>query len=718
MIPSQLARLGFRLVLVKRGEKIPLERDWQNAANYSHDDPKLLAHLKAGGNYGILCGRRGLIVVDFDSLEKYEEISKQLPPTLVVKTPRGYHHHFIVDKPVGQKFPFGDVKGEGGYVLGPGCVVNGKTYECVTTNPIAHSTLEKIQNILGVKENFQKVDYQAAFKGTAPGNRNDSLFKLACSLKTRGVEKPEVFAALKTANENNNPPLPEQELNLIVESAYKYQHTRKKTDEKTIIEKSFHIDEQHIYEEVNQNGKLMFARYDRNNKKIDYVDSIPISDEEIIVPQTGEEIAKEAILLPTHAEPYESTEALDEEIFQFTEKWLDVDYDSRVYLVLNIRFSWLYDKFNTLNYSRALGDTGTGKSRFLRVIGDISYKPMKIAGALTPAVIFRIIDKWKGTLVIDEADQKDSEATEAFIKIINCGYEKGMPVSRIDKENLNNIQFFDTYCPKVMSTRRAFQDKATEARCITTTMRETSRTDIPEVLTKKYFEETALLRNKLLYYRLTNYDIINPEAGMNINLSEFEPRLRQINRSFLGLFAHDEKLVNNFKIFLRDYQSRLIEERGSTPEGLIINSIALLVAKDYQLITLNLVAETVNEEYNPKYEVKSFNVGKKLRPFNISFISRKIDGKTLRILDLDDSHLKNNLSTLFKRYLINQDWGEVLDSKGYRVTGVTGVTQTAINIKTDNNAEKLQESTLTDSTVTPVTTVTDIFLSESDVEDI
>ena len=53
--------------------------------------------------------------------------------------------------------------------------------------------------------------------------------------------------------------------------------------------------------------------------------------------------------------------------------------------------SWCYDVLNTVPYLRALGDYGTGKSRFEDIIGGLCYKPMFTNGAITPAVIYRVL---------------------------------------------------------------------------------------------------------------------------------------------------------------------------------------------------------------------------------------------------------------------------------------------------------------------------------------
>lgn len=445
---------------------------------------------------------------------------------------------------------------------------------------------------------------------------------------------------------------------------------KKKKDSDT-IEKSFFVDDQYIYEQIFDKVHK-FCRCDRKTKEISYVYEIN-SEEGLIVPIPGEEVEKLVILLPKRAKAYNSVAELDAKIEAHIFKWLDVDPTYRRFATWNIRFSWLYDKFNTLNYTRALGDTGVGKSRFLNVLGDISYKPMKIAGALTSAPIFRIINKWKGTLCIDECDQKDSDEANAFIKIMNCGYERGMSIVRCDRDDPNKLNFFDVFCPKVVTTRTRFMDKATESRCMTKIMTQTSRKDIPDILTKKYEKEAEELREMLLYYRLQNYDIVDSEAGMDIDLSMYEPRLRQVNRSFLGLFCHDPKEVERFKEYLTEYQKEIIEERSESYEGGIVNAIANLVANAHPQITPTKIAEYINENIGGRYEAKAKGVASKARGLGFLFKREKIFGKTENHLYLKTKESLERFASIIERYVTDDDLLMRL-RKGDGVTTVTNVT--------------------------------------------
>jgi hypothetical protein len=111
-------------------------------------------------------------------------------------------------------------------------------------------------------------------------------------------------------------------------------------------------------------------------------------------------LSKGVIMFPSSAMDYGSEEELLEAIRTFIHKYLDVSENFEHIASYYVLFSWMFDKFNEVPYLRALGDFGTGKSRFLLTIGSLCYKPIFTGGATTTAPIFRIINEIKGTLIM------------------------------------------------------------------------------------------------------------------------------------------------------------------------------------------------------------------------------------------------------------------------------------------------------------------------------
>ena len=198
-----------------------------------------------------------LIVIDEDldedkGLNGYEEVSEweringALPATVQCITGRGgYHLYFQYDgndiKNRAGILDGVDVRGEGGYVIAPPSMhPNGTEYQWedapdeVTIAPI-DATVRKF--LFGENE---KTRAAADFKlpdRIQSGERNDTLFRLACSMQSQGLPDAAIMAALEQTNQNAcDEPVSDAELTTIVESALRYQKGELRTISKDMPE--------------------------------------------------------------------------------------------------------------------------------------------------------------------------------------------------------------------------------------------------------------------------------------------------------------------------------------------------------------------------------------------------------------------------------------------------------------------------------------------------
>ena len=247
-------------------------------------------------------------------------------------------------------------------------------------------------------------------------------------------------------------------------------------------------------------------------------------------------IAHGCVLLPLCPEPFGEKAALLQEIEAFLHRYVDLSPVFEKIAAHYVLLSWVHDAFNEVPYLRLRGDFGTGKTRALLAIGSICYRPIFAGGASTVSPLFHTLDRFGGTLILDEADFRLSDATSEIVKILNNGHMKGMPVLRTmqNRDNEFNPQAFRVYGPKIIAMRGEFDDPALESRFITenTSLRQ-MRADIPITLPPEFQREALSLRNRLLHYRFCEFFNIKPGSGP---LLEFvEPRVNQIALPLLGL---------------------------------------------------------------------------------------------------------------------------------------------------------------------------------------
>ncbi|MDX8551565.1 hypothetical protein KHC33_07070 [Methanospirillum sp. J.3.6.1-F.2.7.3] len=243
------------------------------------------------------------------------------------------------------------------------------------------------------------------------------------------------------------------------------------------------------------------------------------------------------------------------------------DYELFVYYAL---YSWYFPKCSTTPYLRFLGDTGKGKSRFLKVISDICFYHIRASGASSLSGIMRFKEKWMGTLLIDESDLKGDQS-DPLVKYLNLGFEKDNPFLLTDKGDLSKIHIFDPFGPKLIAMRQPFRDSATEGRCLSFSPDETTREDIPPELPSRYTDEVAEIRALIARFTLEHWSEVSEDCMLSCNGMGIEGRLKQMARPLsviLTLFPDGQE---RFLQYLNARQKEIRRTRAESMEGGMFN---------------------------------------------------------------------------------------------------------------------------------------------------
>lgn len=284
-------------------------------------------------------------------------------------------------------------------------------------------------------------------------------------------------------------------------------------------------------------------------------------------------VEKGVVLLPSHPERYDSQEQLLAGLCSFIHTYADVPPFWEPLIAHYVLMTWVYDRFTAVPYLRFLGEPQTGKTRLLQITANLAYKAIIAGGATTVSPMFRLMDVYQGTFVIDEADFKHSDLWSEIIKILNSGYMRGVPILRSEKAgNDYEPRAFDPFGPKILSTRQRFGDYALETRCITLETPETSlRPDIPRQLPAAFFQEALDLRNKLLRWRFESVGSIESDES---HLLRLEPRLTQIGTPLFSV-ATDSDFRTELLQFLASHAA---DQRAERPQAAVIEAIRQLLA--------------------------------------------------------------------------------------------------------------------------------------------
>jgi len=316
-------------------------------------------------------------------------------------------------------------------------------------------------------------------------------------------------------------------------------------------------------------------------------------------------LRNEVVLLPSEPEEYGSEEQLVAEVQGFVHRYVDVSPLFERVASYYVLLSWVYDSFNELPYLRLRGDPGSGKTRFLLTVGSLCYKPIFASGASSVSPLFRILDTFRGTLIIDEGDFRFSDERAEIVKILNNGNARGFSVLR-SEVSPNRREFNPTayavFGPKLVATRGFFQDGALESRCLTEEMgRFRMRDDIPISLPSGYKDEALHLRNKLLLFRFRNHG--KRSAAEALVDRTIEPRLNQIFVPLLSIIE-DRKAREDLRDLARRYNRELITDRGLDMEAQVLEVIRDLQASEQGKLSVKEIASWFADRYQDDYDRK------------------------------------------------------------------------------------------------------------------
>ena len=237
----EYASRGLAVFPLKKQGKDPLTAHGVKDATTNFNTIKKWWTKYPNANIGIACGQisGGLLVVDLDekengisgrdTLHNWERENGELPETVRSITGKGGAHIFFrIDHEEKNKVNLldgVDIRSDNGYIVAPPSIhPNGRRYEW-EYDPEEYEIADADENVLKLLAVGKKPE---ADSFTVPdkipdGKRNVTIHKTACMLQAKGMADGAILAACMAENEAKcNPPLDEDEVRKIVESALKY----------------------------------------------------------------------------------------------------------------------------------------------------------------------------------------------------------------------------------------------------------------------------------------------------------------------------------------------------------------------------------------------------------------------------------------------------------------------------------------------------------------
>lgn len=252
--------MGFKVFPLRENDKRPLFKgSAQTQGTTDLNQVRDIWTQHPNANIGIATGN-GLTVIDVDtiashgvdgenSMLEYHVDNGFINETLEVTTPTGgKHYYYLTDNEYSNKasiLPGVDVRGLGGYVVGPGSTINGTLYEAKQLTEPQRANSEVLQLLGACKKRETSTDpFEALEKGYSEtliprGSRTDYLIK-QCAQLCDGTKTLETMKKMiQVINENNlEIPLTDKELEMeVFPSLERFKkHEAKKVDPETSID--------------------------------------------------------------------------------------------------------------------------------------------------------------------------------------------------------------------------------------------------------------------------------------------------------------------------------------------------------------------------------------------------------------------------------------------------------------------------------------------------
>jgi hypothetical protein len=153
------------------------------------------------------------------------------------------------------------------------------------------------------------------------------------------------------------------------------------------------------------------------------------------------------------------TELLDG-IVRELRKYVVMTLEAAYAIALWVVYAHAFESFDTSPILAIQSPTlGCGKTTLLRILEGMTSRPYRAVG-FSEATVFRLIERWQPTLLVDEADR--GKDREGLIEVINAGLERGGSVPRCVGED-NEVRAFSVWAPKVLAgigkLNRTLQDR-------------------------------------------------------------------------------------------------------------------------------------------------------------------------------------------------------------------------------------------------------------------
>ena len=624
--------LGLSVIPIKAMAKTPDLTKWQPYQKRRPTREEVKAWFEEPGqNVAVVCGAvsGGLVVLDYDDPRAFRYSWPKGGPggetleneTLVAETSRGVHVYIHLKGGEGAKsrswrrhggakrfLPL-DFQGEGRYAVAPPSIhPSGKAYRFLgEARKLLEVSLRNLEETIDRRaEEWPAVSL--VLDAWTEGNRHQLTLGLAKVLRYKfdfGEERvedivrrlcaaagdEEVQDRLRAVRDTlRKGPEETAARGWLGEGIYGAllalfpKRKGKKQEDETRYLTFAELPDGRFAEEILTAEGEAFMLYDPARDEAETVPELRL-DGEIVKPLPVDETLRRggAIILPDGVEEYGSTrdlldemEALALEVFDPGKETAMLQMWARgglVSWILGPLFEGGMEKYASI--FPTLGPSESGKGRLLSVCRFWFYRSLFFLKTTRVPSLFRAIAPWSGTLVLDEADIRNSMEAAEFVQFLNAR-AVGSVIPRFSTEVGDNVYFL-SFGNTALAIRRPYSDDGFNSRSVPLRAEATPKNDLPLLPPREWAEKGRTLQRKLLLWRFRHLaKIQRGELRVPTYLDIPGVRSFRVREAFLVLRALGEeepRLIEDMEAIAQELDRRLVAERAAAPEGLILNVV-------------------------------------------------------------------------------------------------------------------------------------------------
>jgi putative DNA primase/helicase len=292
-------------------------------------------------------------------------------------------------------------------------------------------------------------------------------------------------------------------------------------------------------EKIDELARLSAIEYDRRRERAakDLHVRVSVLDKEVKTCRTRLALKAEPPPLFPHWHVEDWPEAVDgnaliRDIMRRLQSHVVLTLDQALTVTLWIMMAWAHAgaAIHSPILMATSAEANSGKTTLLNLISFLVPRSLSTVEA-TGAVLFRSIEKWSPTIIVDEADTMLVN-NEPLRAIINSGWTRGSGVLRCDGDS-KDPRLFSTFCPKAIGLKGRRMPDTTLSRCIIIDLKRKKPSDRVEHF--RHLDDAELANLRRHAQRWTRDNVATLETAVPDLPAGFDNRLGDNWRLMLAI---------------------------------------------------------------------------------------------------------------------------------------------------------------------------------------